>query len=346
MNSWKVLSEVVQTLIIMSATGGIIALIVFALKSIMKNHLPKNIQYGLWLVVLMAFLVPFSAFLFLPFATPMTPFQEVVDKNVKSTVQWQEELSQEQYGKAYKTLNAQEQIDISYNEIGLMKGSFRDCILCLIIVNGGLNILSVIALSVIDTMKLRRKRIIANDNEMALLHHLYGGSKCPRLYRTPLAASPMLFGVFRTVIYLPDREYSKQQLQYIMLHERMHLQRNDVIIKWISAIAVSIHWFNPIVYLVRREIDHICELSCDEAVINGFDTRKKLGYCDTLIAMMSDTKCSKTIAMCEEKKTLIRRLAAIRDCKKHTKTAIVFSCVLLVVMLIGTILLSAGAGNY
>lgn len=59
MSFGETLSKIVQTILIMSATGSIIALLLFALKPIVKNHLPKNTQYYLWVLVLVAFLVPF-----------------------------------------------------------------------------------------------------------------------------------------------------------------------------------------------------------------------------------------------------------------------------------------------
>jgi beta-lactamase regulating signal transducer with metallopeptidase domain len=101
MNPWETLSEIVRTLLIMSATGSMVVLLLFVLKPIIKNHLPKSTQYYLWVLVLVAFLVPFSVFVSLPFATPMAPLQEVLDENVKTTMERREELSQERYGMEY-----------------------------------------------------------------------------------------------------------------------------------------------------------------------------------------------------------------------------------------------------
>lgn len=347
MSFWETISEIARTLLIMSVTGGVVALLLFTLKPIIKNRIPKSNQYYLWIIVLVAFLVPFSNFVSLPFATPMVPLQEVLDENVKTTVERREELAQEQYGKEYGALDAQEQIDISFRKIGLTNGHFNDYVLFALITIGGVSFLMDMVQYAVYTAKLRRKRLDAKSKEVALLHNLCKNKKCPRLYRSSLAATPMLLGVFRPVIYMPDREYSEQQIQNIMLHELTHLRRHDVIVKWVAAIAVYVHWFNPIAYFVRREIDRTCELACDEAVIYGLDSEGKQIYGDTLIDIAANSKKPKMIVsttMCEEKKALKDRLSAIMKSKKNTKTIILFSCALLLVTL-GIIVILGSSAN-
>lgn len=348
MNPWETLSEIVRTLFIMSATGSMVVLLLLIFKPIFKNHLPKRTQYYLWVLVLAAFLVPFSVFVLLPFATPMAPLQEMLDENVKTTAERREELSIEQYGMEYEVLGAQEQIDISFRKIGLMNGKFNDYVLFALITMGGVSFLMDIIQYIVYIVKLRRKRIYAERNEVVLLHSLCKNRTCPRLYRNSLAATPMLLGVFRPVIYLPDREYSGQQLQNILLHELTHLRRHDVVIKWIAAIAVYVHWFNPIAYLARRELDRACELACDEAVISSLDTEGKQSYGDTLIDMVSGTKSRRILVsttMCEEKKALKERLGAIMKSKNPAKAVILLSYALLVAVF-GIVVLLGAYSNY
>ena len=58
---------------------------------------------------------------------------------------------------------------------------------------------------------------------------------------------------------------------YSILHELMHIKRLDMFYKWLVQFAVCVHWFNPFVYLMRKETGRGCELSCDEAVIRELD---------------------------------------------------------------------------
>ena len=66
----------------------------------------------------------------------------------------------------------------------------------------------------------------------------------------------------------------------------------------------AIHWFNPFIYLVRREMNKACELACDESVIKKFDIREMQLYGDTLIAVAADSikKTSLPITTFEGKK--------------------------------------------
>ncbi|MCQ6560610.1 M56 family metallopeptidase [Paenibacillus mendelii] len=108
--------------------------------------------------------------------------------------------------------------------------------------------------------------------ENSLLRILADGRYRVRLVRNPYAATPMLVGILRPLIVIPDTNYSEVQLKHILLHELTHLKRYDIVIKWFSMIVTSLHWFNPLMYWMRREITRSSELSCDEAVI-----RKPLG---------------------------------------------------------------------
>lgn len=346
MNAWKLISEIARTILIMSITGSIIALLLFAIKPLIKNRIPKSVQYYLWSLVLVAMLMPFSTFLSLTVSTPMAPVQEIIKSNVKSFAERQEELAQERYNVPYDELEAPEQIEISFNEIGLMKGEFINYHLFALITMGGVVFLIEIVQYFIFVFKLRRRRFAAKENEISLLYQLYNGRKPPRIFRNPLTPTPMLIGMFHPAIYLPDTEYTESQLRNVFLHELTHLRRHDVIVKWITALAVHVHWFNPLSYLLRREIDRSCELSCDEAVIKGLDNNGKQSYGDTLIAMAADTKTPKAIistTMCEEKKTLKERLSAIMKSKKLTRSVMAFSCVLLIGVLCVTVVLGASS---
>lgn len=348
MNVWPIISEIARTLLIMSVTGGVIALILFALKPLIKNRIPKSAQYYIWLLVPIALLVPFSAFVSVPFNTPMTPVQEIIEANVKSTSEREEELAWERYNMPYDELGALEKIEISFREIGLMNGEFNNYILSALFAMGGVVFLIEIGQYVVYIIMLRRRRLPIQNNETALLEQLCESKRLPRQYRNPLALTPMLIGVFRPVIYLPDVKCSEVQLKNILLHELTHLRRCDVVVKWIATLAVHVHWFNPIAYFVRREIDRACELACDEAVIKGLDTDSKQSYGDTLIDMAADTKKPKMIVsttMCEEKKALKERLGAIMKHKRFSAWAIVVSYVLVISILLGTIFLGASATN-
>ena len=85
----------------------------------------------------------------------------------------------------------------------------------------------------------------------------------------PLISSPMLIGFIHPCIVLPDADISDTDFQYTVQHEMIHYRRKDMFYKWLVQAVVCLHWFNPLVYLMSREIDKACEFSCDEALIAG-----------------------------------------------------------------------------
>ncbi len=98
----------------------------------------------------------------------------------------------------------------------------------------------------------------------------------------PLIASPMLIGFVRPRIVLPARELEDKALSYIFLHELAHYKQKDMFYKWLIQIVVCVHWFNPLVYLLEKEVNK----SCDEKVISICDERAKREYGDTLICLL------------------------------------------------------------
>lgn len=146
-----------------------------------------------------------------------------------------------------------------------------------------------------------------------------GVAKPVELCVNPLVSSPLVIGFFRPVIVLPGTELSGEAFRYIVLHELTHYRRRDVLYKWLVQIAVCLHWFNPLVYLMSREITAACEFSCDEAVLKkvGYDSAGAYGQ--TLLDAMAaagkyrESLCALTLS--ENKRVLKERLEAVMNLK-------------------------------
>lgn len=158
------------------------------------------------------------------------------------------------------------------------------------------------------------------------------------------AASPLLAGMMRPCILLPGRDYSGTELYYIIRHELVHLKRGDLLYKWLIQAAVSLHWFNPLVYLMRRECERACELSCDETVLSGLPPESRAAYGDTLIASLRGTreagKRTISLSLCENTGILKERLESLMKSRKTTliqKTAAcgATACLMAVLLLLG-----------
>jgi len=340
--------DALRTIITMSITGSVIAIILFILKPLVRNRLPKSVQYYLWFVVLVALVVPISRFIVLPDSTSNVPaISKAVDWYVVSNEDIFERI------RPYEAENSDDFIGIPESNMAeveaLIPATWVPEAVDWFRLSHYIGVIIYLAFIYCSynafTSKIKRRNTTAATEENAVLAELCGNRRIPLLYRNSLAATPMLIGVFHPAIILPDREYTNEQLRAVLLHELTHLRRKDVLVKWLTVLVSALHWFNPIVWLVRREIDRACELSCDEAVIRNLDTDGKQNYGETLLYVAADSKTPHAVlstTMCEEKKALKERLGAIMKSKKHTRLAIIVSAVLIIAIGGTAVVLGAG----
>ena len=75
-------------------------------------------------------------------------------------------------------------------------------------------------------------------------------------------------------IVISAADYS-QQSEEILLHETMHLRNHHTLDLLFMQIFLLVHWFNPVVWLLKRELQEIHEFEADNGVINtGVDATK------------------------------------------------------------------------
>ena len=81
--------------------------------------------------------------------------------------------------------------------------------------------------------------------------------------------SPAVFGTFRPVLVLPEaaiERLSRTCTKHILLHELAHIKRGDLLINSLYTLLQIVYWFNPLVWLLRRRLQHLRELCCDATV--------------------------------------------------------------------------------
>ncbi|MCM1047134.1 MAG: M56 family metallopeptidase [Clostridiales bacterium] len=169
------------------------------------------------------------------------------------------------------------------------------------------------------------------------------------LYTNKLISSPLLIGFFKPCIILPTAELPLVDFDYTIMHELTHFKRRDMFYKWLVQFSVCVHWFNPFVYLMSREISRVCELSCDEAVIRGLDIQERRAYGDTLINAIGLSGNYKdafvSLTLNESKELLKERLDAIMNFKKMSKWGICTALLFTVIFVCGFSYLGAYAAN-
>lgn len=124
--------------------------------------------------------------------------------------------------------------------------------------------------------------------------------------KSEFIAAPIIVGLFRPVLYLPDN--SDEKLKYVFMHEKIHQKRRDLIVKWLAVIASIIHWFNPFSYIILRQIDTECELSCDFEATKNLSSAERKEYMQVILAFAeSNTAGNPLIAQFSSDKQLLKK---------------------------------------
>lgn len=112
--------------------------------------------------------------------------------------------------------------------------------------------------------------------------------KRPEIMKTSAVQIPCCVGLFHKRILLPTKEYSDEELYYILLHEYTHLKNNDVLTKLLINSICAIYWWNPLVYLLRKDMQQSLEIRCDGLVSKKMDSVSRSNYLAVMLAEFKD----------------------------------------------------------
>jgi beta-lactamase regulating signal transducer with metallopeptidase domain len=410
------MNEIIKLILSLSLSGSILTVLIFAVKPFIKHRLTKSIQYYIWIVVLLRFLLPFSFEgsimnkIFYGDQSSWTMSNQTIVQPMNSTSNSKnntDNLSDFSDSHALFTLpsyilpNTQERTanGVYNNDVDHSK-YFKDLFFRYALYIWLIGTILAIITNLIGYVRFLRhlkqtnkpttdeQNIIfnvllreKNSNRINIRNNTgnsyrnrtenSGGNSSRnssrnnagnndknntginignnvRLVCNRFVTTPMLVGILKPCIIIPDIDFDDKQLENILLHEITHLRHFDIVIKWLTMIAVSIHWFNPLIYLIKKEINHACELACDETVIKNLSLTEKQAYGDTLISVVAEHKYPVGVlqaTMYEEKKSLKERLIAIMNHNKKSKYMVIFSLILLGIVTLSALYLGAGIGT-
>lgn len=124
--------------------------------------------------------------------------------------------------------------------------------------------------------------------ESVLTTVLKDKEKRPEIMKTSAIQIPCCVGVFHRRILIPAKEYSDEELHYIILHEYTHLKNNDVLTKLLINSICAVYWWNPLVYLLRKDMQQSLEIRCDGQVSKKMDSISRSNYLAVMLAEFKD----------------------------------------------------------
>ena len=100
-----------------------------------------------------------------------------------------------------------------------------------------------------------------------------------------LLSAPVLVGLVRPRILLPEG-LTEEQRAYALAHEGAHAWRRDLWYKALLLWVCALHWFNPLVWALRRSAERDVEICCDAAALAGRDEGWRQGYGAALLSFV------------------------------------------------------------
>ncbi len=324
------MNEFMKILLSLSVSGALLLLLILGLKPLYKNKFSKRWQYYIWIVVALRFLLPF---------TPDTTIVGSLFEKFDTAAITNEIPTSPNVPVPADTGNSKAEPTQTNREIttATMREPFNKYV-CLFFVWSALAL--VLFVRKVTVYQGFIQYIKAGNKEVSDIKILNLLSDCEEklnikagveLCQNALIKSPIMIGFFRPSIILPAKELGSKELSYIFAHELIHYKRRDMFYKWLIEIVACIHWFNPFVYLLGKEVNRACELSCDEKVISILDDKARREYGDTLISFLQSNNLYKSslasVTLTEGAEQLKERLGAIMKFKKKSKGIIAITAI-------------------
>lgn len=102
------------------------------------------------------------------------------------------------------------------------------------------------------------------------------------IFQSENVSSPFVLGLIKPRIYLPFK-LDGQDMEHVVAHEQAHIRRKDHWWKPLGFLLLTIHWFNPLMWLAYVLLCRDIELACDEKVIKGLSNEQRADYTQALV---------------------------------------------------------------
>jgi len=151
------------------------------------------------------------------------------------------------------------------------------------------------------------------------------------IYQSENAGSPFVLGVFKPRIYLPYN-MGEQDLSHVVAHEQAHIRRRDHWWKPLGFLLLTIHWFNPLMWLAYVLLCRDIELACDEKVIKELGNEQRADYTQALVACSVNRRMIAACPLAFGEVGVKERVKSVMNYKKPAFWVIVLAVVACVVV--------------
>ena len=329
-------------LTILLSTGVVMSAIMLALVFVFRansNLLSAKTRYTIWIIILVGLLIPFRPQLISPLFTLNNPFTNVSEVKEQGEVDLTTQSSQKADTKS--DLTATNQVsNVQSNEATTVKEdskkeeakfdliSFIGKFAIIVWLIGAIVVFAKYMLEYRKFCKLlKRWSSPVEDEDIIRIFRLTKlkldiENKDIGLIRSKYVNTPMLTGLIRPMVVIPEKEIDETDMKLIIEHELTHYKHKDLYVNLLSILVLCFHWFNPIMYYCMPVIQGDGELYCDETVLKNKNMSYRKTYGKMIINMIP-TSSSKQVALStcfySKKLSVKRRLISIMNNNKAMK---------------------------
>lgn len=256
-----------------SFRASVLTLVVFGVQLIFRKQLGARARYALWLPVLIVLL------------TPVLPQSRWSIENL--FVKAPQAVSMPQTAPSAQMAVSLPLIEITnpppkaidWPQIGLFAW---------ISVSAALLLFG--AFSFFRTLRrFQRTKGFLSDETTALIQQIareVGLKHPPHGWCSSAITSPAVTGLWRPVLLLPadfKQTFSAQEAKFILVHELTHVKRHDLPLNALLCLLMTLHWFNPLLWLAFYKVRLDREAACDAQVLENAPPQRRVEYGHALL---------------------------------------------------------------
>jgi len=323
----------------------VIIMLLILLRGILNKRYTAKWQYWVWVVITIRLLVPFDISIpdfTAPISVPVDnivvyynveyeeaqqDFMETVPENNEEIIPPQDITAEE---------NDRPLLNTATEVLGKSTIAISD-ILCAIWICGTFLLLAVRMGGYIIAKNTLDKSLVPLEIDISESLRKLGLDEDVPVYESDMVTTPVLSGIFRPTVIVPQDSGDDMYLQVAIHHELVHFKRYDVVFKLMLFIITCVYWYNPCVWLMSKMALEDIELSCDESIYKKMNSAGKNIYGESILKFASNRRSELLCAtsFSDNKHTVATRIKHIFDEKRKSRGALALVGVIAVVVISG-----------
>ena len=154
------------------------------------------------------------------------------------------------------------------------------------------------------------------------------------IYQSESVVSPFVLGIIKPKIYLPFNMNS-QDMDHVVAHEKAHIKRKDHLWKPLGFLILTLHWFNPLMWLGYVLLCRDIELACDEKVIKEFNNEQRADYSEALLTCSVNRRMIAACPLAFGESDVKNRVKSVLNYKQPSFWVIVVAVIICVALAVG-----------